>query len=279
MQTKYFMMFFAMTIAGGFFYAGVLVGRSGHIEGRMEIPIHTSRNVLRKTTYDNSVSSAAKQPSIKELLHSWHNKPVPSTYLDSDSSKTAFPFHPQMKDQAQASMNCMDGIVALAAVSLLHNSRSVSESLDALPVQDAEVLMRDIKALAVIGNPEIKNRIAEFVLDKTESDGLRSELIPSIDWSDRIHDLIGLIKTSDSELVRQASISAAAQVSRDEDRQIENGLTEGFFSLLGDDDRLSIINYFVNRNPAQLRFIMGKSPVGSLSESVDAHLRMALTSD
>jgi hypothetical protein len=279
MQTKYYMMFFAMTIAGGLFYAGVLVGRSGYVEGTLEVPIHTSRQVLRKTTHDNSMSSAAKLSSIKELLHSWHNKPAPSTYLDFDSSDTAFPFHPQMSDQSQASMNCMDGIAELAAVSLFYTSRPVSESLDTLPVQDAEVLLRDIKALAVIGNPEIKKRIVEVVLDKTESDGFRSELIPSIDWSDRIHDLIGLIQTSDSELVRQASMSAAAQVSRDEGRQIENVLTEGFFTLPDDRDRLSIINYFVNRNPAQLRFLMGKSPEGSLSESVDMHLRMALASD
>jgi hypothetical protein len=159
---------------------------------------------------------------------------------------------------------------------LLYDSRSVSEILDCLPVQEAEDMLREFKALAVIGTLAIKSRLADIVLDDKESDGLRSELIPSIDWSNHIDDLIGLIRTSDSELVHQAAIAAALQIPDNESYRIETALIGRFLSTANDQDRLAIINYFINRNPGQIQYLIDRSPIGSLSEVVNEQLNLAL---
>lgn len=72
------------------------------------------------------------------------------------------------------------GDVVLMVFALYGDAR-ISEALVGLSRGEAESAERGLKALAVVGTPDIKARLVQVIFDEEESDALRADLIGATD--------------------------------------------------------------------------------------------------
>jgi hypothetical protein len=174
----------------------------------------------------------------------------------------------QYLDQPLVDTASLEDVVLM--VPSLYGDARISEALVGLSRGEAKSAERGLKALAVVGTPDIKARLVQVIFDEEESDALRVDLIGATDWSAQPEELLRLLGATKNEFVKQATILAAQQQLQQSPaaQQVEDALVEHFLNVPSDQSRIEIIDYLANNNPSRLE----RLELDAISDLVREHI-------
>ncbi len=176
---------------------------------------------------------------------------------------------------------------------------AVSGQVDADALQTAladmhspniETRQQALRALMLVGSPEVKLEIGRIIFNDEEDVNLRRELIQSLNWHGVSEQLINLFQTAKDYNVRAAAILAAETSQLDESERLafESVLQESFAEEPDNFVKIATLDYFSNNNPSKLQeFFDNSDEAGgededegeTMSSAVRKHLEFLLTPD
>lgn len=140
---------------------------------------------------------------------------------------------------------------------------------------DFESKQRALKVLALLGTPEEKQKIDNYIADKEQDISLRRDLIKSTDWSYNGRRLMNIFKESNDSIIR-ADIIAAAESGKlqPEDRvSLDAVLFDNFYKEANDSVKIETLDYFYNTNREQYSSFMNSINTNELSLEVKQHIQ------
>jgi len=144
---------------------------------------------------------------------------------------------------------------------------------------DFNTRQRALKALIVLGSPEIKQQIGQIILNEDENVALRRDLIQSMDWQGLGDQLVGLFEKSKDSAIRFAAISAvdSSNLNETEKQTFENSLLNNFTVESDDFIRIATLDYFSNHNREQLQLVINKLNPQEISPQLQDHIKFLTT--
>jgi len=145
---------------------------------------------------------------------------------------------------------------------------------------DFNTRQRALRALTLLGSPEIKQQIGQLILNEEEDISLRRDIIQNLDWHGLSEELIQLFENSQDYNIKAVAILAAQSSNFDENEKqsFEDAMLKEFPVEHNDFIQISILDYFANRNRDKLlefsEIINEEKP---LSLEVYKHLQFLLT--
>jgi hypothetical protein len=140
---------------------------------------------------------------------------------------------------------------------------------------DFEAKQRALKVLALLGAPEEKQKIDDYIVDKEQDISLRRDLIKSTDWSYDGHRLMNVFKESNDPIIRTDIIASAESAKlQPEDRvSLDAVLFDNFYNETNDSVKIETLDYFYNTNREQYSFFMNSININELSQEVKQHIQ------
>jgi len=140
---------------------------------------------------------------------------------------------------------------------------------------DFEAKQRALKVLALLGTPEEKQKIDNYIVDKEQDISLRRDLIKNTDWSYDGRRLINIFKGSNDSIIH-ADIIAAAESGKlqPEDRvSLDAVLFDNFYKEANDAVKIETLDYFYNTNREQYSSFVNSINTNELSQEVTQHIQ------
>lgn len=138
-----------------------------------------------------------------------------------------------------------------------------------------ETKQRALKAIALVGSPEQKQKIEQVISDAEQDISLRRELIKSADWNGYGSGLIDLFKGDKESTIRADIISAAetSSLSLEDKESFESTLLDNFSQESNDVVKIATIDYLANTNQEQLSSFVNALDMQTLSSEVKQHIQ------
>lgn len=144
---------------------------------------------------------------------------------------------------------------------------------------DLNTRQRALKALIVLGSPEIKQQIGQIILNEDENVALRRDLIQNMDWQGLSDQLIALFEKSKDSAIRFATISAvdSSNLNETEKQSFENSLLNNLPTESDDFIKIATLDYFANHNREQLQSVINNLNQQELSPQLRDHIKFLST--
>lgn len=147
-------------------------------------------------------------------------------------------------------------------------ARLFDESYTRIFSADFEARSRSLKALAYLNTDKARSTLLQIILNESEDSALRRDLIRNMNWSANMDYAMNLLSNTSDDSIKVALVLAVQDSSIDESEKLhfEDVLTNLFKVSDKDFVQIAIIDYFANKNPQQLLFLV------SSNSSVNGHL-------
>jgi hypothetical protein len=144
---------------------------------------------------------------------------------------------------------------------------------------DFNTRQRALRAMVLLGSPEIKQQIGQIILNEDENVALRRDLIQSMDWQGLGDQLVGLFEKSKDSAIRFAAISAvdSSNLSETEKQSFENSLLNNVTVESDDFIKIATLDYFSNHNREQLQSVINKLNPQEISPQLQDHIKFLTT--
>jgi len=144
---------------------------------------------------------------------------------------------------------------------------------------DFNTRQRALRAMVLLGSPEIKQQIGQIILNEDENVALRRDLIQSMDWQGLGDQLVGLFEKSKDSAIRFAAISAvdSSNLNETEKQSFENSLLNNVTVEPDDFIKIATLDYFSNHNREQLQLVINKLNPQEISPQLQDHIKFLTT--
>jgi len=138
---------------------------------------------------------------------------------------------------------------------------------------------RALRAMVLLGSPEIKQQIGQIILNEEEDIALRRDLIQNMDWQGNGEHLTKLFENSKDVTIRAAAISAvdSSNLNETEKQTFENSLLNNVTVESDDFIKIATLDYFSNHNREQLQSVINKLNPQEISPQLLDHIKFLTT--
>jgi hypothetical protein len=157
--------------------------------------------------------------------------------------------------------------------------KGVQEALQNMHSENVNTRQRALRALILLGSPEVKLQIGQVILDEEEDTALRRDLIQSMDWQGSSEQLSNLFENSKNPIIRAATISAVdnSHLSETEKQSFEASLVKNFSNESDDLIKIATLNYFSNQNSSHLYTLIDNLDQQTISPKLQEHIKFLTT--
>ncbi len=153
--------------------------------------------------------------------------------------------------------------------------QGVQEALKNMHSTDLNTRQRALRALVLLGSPEIKQQIGQLIVNEEEDVALRRDLIQNMDWQGFGEQLTNLLKSSKDSVIRAAAVSAASgsHLGETEKQAFETSLVDSFGGESDDFVKIVTLDYFSNQNSPHFRTIIDSLNQQEISPQLREHIK------
>jgi len=228
------------------------------LEDKKLLDIIKTQDFLLKTTQENKEFSKLKMLSVEEKLILLLN--------ENKNHSQIFSIQGSNKIENESIGQC-EQLIKKIDFSILKKVFIDVES------DDFETKQRALKAIALLGTPEEKQKIDYYITDEEQDISLRRDLIKNTDWSHDARRLVNIFNESNDSLIR-ADIIAAAESNNlqpEERASFEAALFDNFYKENNDYVKIETLDYLYNTNRDQYKFFMNSINTDELSQEIQQH--------
>jgi len=131
-----------------------------------------------------------------------------------------------------------------------------------------------IKAIGRLASPELKQTLFNIVKDEEEELEVRLATIDSLDWKSDATVLIETFRTTDNQGIQDAILNTATSTdfTPDTEAALEHSFEEIFQGNLDESMKVSILEFFMEKNPAEVQTLLTLVPPDKFSPELRRHI-------